>query len=100
SERYAKRTKLRLKISCTDAKDQPSAGEFVQAGQLFRQYKRVALGQNDDARSQANLACVSREKRQRDDRVENAILGGHRRRGHTWVGKHDMLTCPQRLEPG
>src|SRR4029453_18437856 len=72
-ERGAEGAELRLEIANADAEDEPAIRHDVERGQLLREDERIALGQDDDPRAEADPARVRGQEGERDDGVDDAI---------------------------
>jgi len=93
-------TKLRLQVANTNTKDETPDGEHVEASQLLGQDQRIALREDDHPRTQANRRSNGSCKRQCNHRIEDGLCRFHRRRCHTRIRQHYVLTGPQRFEAG
>ena len=74
-ERGAEGAELRLEIAHADAEDEAAIRHDVERGQLLREDQRIALGQDDDPRAEADPARVRGQEGERDDGVDDAIAG-------------------------
>jgi hypothetical protein len=96
-ERHADGAHFRLEVAGTDAEDQPSLRQHVEARDLLGEYERVALRQDDDAGPEAQLRGAGRDEGQVDERVEDRVAWLHGRRRHPRAGQHHVLAGPHRV---
>jgi hypothetical protein len=83
-----------------EARDEPTSGDHVHAGQLFGENRRCVQRQHDDAGADPDGGGVRRDQRQGHDGVQERQRGRLAEAGRLRVGQHDVLTGPDRLEPG
>jgi hypothetical protein len=79
----------------TDAEDQPSAAQYVEARDLFGEDQRVSLGKNDDAGAQLDPLGVGGHVGEGNQGVEDRFVRLHRRGLDPRRRDDDVLVGPE-----
>ena len=96
--RYADGGHLRLEVPGADAEQEPAARQHVEGGRLLGEDERVPLREDDDPGGEQQPLGGGGHEAEVHERVEDRVLGLHRRGHHPRARHDDVLAGPDRVE--